>query len=87
MAELEMNYIIRNKRPQPMWVILEPWADEILVPPGSVLAIDIFAEKPGLLETEVTPEFYIVWCWSGCRTIVSLDGNKLFLSGDNIRVP
>jgi hypothetical protein len=69
------RYTFRNQNPNPIIVIIEPWAEEFVVPPGSVLSIIIFYTKLGLLETAISPNYFTVGLWAGCRARVALDGN------------
>jgi hypothetical protein len=69
-----VKYTFRNTAPAATTVILEPWAEEFLVPSGSLLSIEISAAEDGLLETVLSDEYFVVWLWGGCRATVSLDG-------------
>ena len=69
-----LKYTFSNQDPNPIIVILEPWAEEFTVPPGSVLSIIVFYTKLGLLETAISPNYFTVGLWAGCRAEVSLDG-------------
>ena len=53
---------------------VEPWAEEFVVPPDSVLSIIIFYAELGLLETAISPNYFTMGLWAGCRAEVSLDG-------------
>jgi hypothetical protein len=64
----------RNQNPTPITVVIEPWAEEFIVPPGSVLSIIVFFRKLGLLETAISPNYFTVGLWAGCSAEVSLDG-------------
>jgi hypothetical protein len=70
-----MNAVIRNKNIGAICVILEPWAEEFILGPGSTLSINIFCTEFGLLETETSPEYFTIWLWNGCRAQVFLDGD------------
>jgi len=74
MSENSMNYIIENRNSDSVQVIIEPWAEEFSVPSGSKLSISILYDKIGALEVEMSPDYFTVWLWAGCRAGVTLDG-------------
>jgi hypothetical protein len=77
MIESSVKYTFRNQNLNSIIVIIEPWAEEFTVPPDSVLSIIIFHTKLGLLETAISPNYFTVGLWAGCRAEVSLDGNDM----------
>ena len=74
MIERNLTVQFRNKNDTSILVVLEPWAEEFEVPPGSVLAIKITHAREGMLDTEYSPQQITVWLWGGCRAGVFLDG-------------
>ena len=75
MADSSAKYAFSNQNPGPITVIVEPWAEEFIVPPDSVLSITVFYTELGLLETAIGPDYFTVGLWAGCRAEVFLDGN------------
>jgi len=75
MMDSSVKYTFANQGLNPIVLILEPWAEEFTVPPGSVVSIMIFYKELGLLETAIGPNYFTIWLWAGCRAEVSLDGN------------
>jgi hypothetical protein len=82
-----MKYTFQNTTSAHTVVIVEPWAEEFTVPPGSVLSIDISSTVAGTLETVMSDKYFVVWLWSGCRAEVSLDGKDQTSSASSISVP
>jgi hypothetical protein len=74
MMDSSLKYRLRNEKSTSIVVIIEPWAEEISVPPDKTLEIAVFYPSIGPIETITTDEFIIVWLWGGCRATVSLDG-------------
>jgi hypothetical protein len=58
----------------PITFILEPWAEEFSIGAGSKLSLKIVYKRLGSFETELTPEFFVVWLWAGCQAQVAVDG-------------
>jgi hypothetical protein len=77
MTEKTLEYRIYNKNPKPLTVIVELWAEEIVLSPGSSLLLTILYDKEGLLEVETNPNYYVVWLWGGCRVKLALNGEDL----------
>jgi hypothetical protein len=72
--ESQIKYNFRNDSSDAIIVIIEPWAEEFSVDPGSILSMNILFAKIGLLETAVSPKYFTLWLWAGCRVEVCLDG-------------
>ena len=71
-----MKYIFHNNKSNSTVVIVEPWAEEFAVDPGSVLHLEISYAKIGILETAISQEYFTLWLWAGCRVEVFLDGKN-----------
>ena len=69
-----MKYIFRNNKLESTIVIIEPWAEEFTVCPGSILQLEILYAKTGVLETEISSKYFTLWLWAGCQVKVLLDG-------------
>jgi hypothetical protein len=67
MTDKTLEYLIHNKNPEPLTVIVEFWAEEVTLSPGSSLLLTIFYDREGMLEVETNPNYYVVWLWGGCR--------------------
>ena len=77
MTDKTLEYRIHNKNPEPLTVIVEPWAEEVTLSPGSSLSLKILYDKEGLLEVETDPNYFTVWLWGGCRVKLALNGEDL----------
>lgn len=77
MTEKTLEYRIHNKNPEPLIVIIEPWAEEVTLPPGSSLALKILYDKEDLMEVVTRPNYLTVWLWGGCRVQLAMNGEHL----------
>lgn len=80
MTDKTLEYRLHNKNPEPLTVIIEPWAEEVILSPGSSLSLKILYDKEDLMEVETNPKYYVVWLWGGCRV-------KLALNGEDLKMP
>ena len=77
---------LRNDRPYPLDVYVEPWGDHLVMPPGA--SLDVTARSPleGALEVSVSEGGMTVYAWSGATFEVhAADGRRLAQS--NVSVP
>ena len=72
MNDKVMNYTVKNSSTE-IILIIEPWAEEVLLPPNPKLSIYISYLESRLLESEITPKCFVVYVWGGCRARVFLD--------------
>ena len=72
-----LTYRFQNNNEEKLTVIIEPWAEEFDVPPKSILGLSIAYDRPGLIDTEINPKYFVIWLWAGCCVQVSLDGKDL----------
>ena len=77
MTDKTLEYVIHNENPEPLTVIVEPWAEEVVISPGSSLSLTVLYDREGLLETAIDPKYYTVWLWGGCRVKLALNGEDL----------
>jgi hypothetical protein len=77
MTDMTMEYRITNSNPEPLTVIVEPWAEEVVLSPESSLLLTILCDREGLLETSVDPNYLTVWLWGGCRVKLAVNGKDL----------
>jgi hypothetical protein len=77
MTDMTLKYAIHNKNPEPLTVIVEPWAEEVVISPESSLLLTVLYKTEGLLETVVDPNYFTVWLWGGCRVKLALNGKDL----------
>lgn len=87
MTSRMMKYDVRNTKTGQILVILEPWVEEFILPPGGTLSINILSERMGLLETEIGADSLTVWLWGGCRAEVYLDGKDVTVASLSISAP
>lgn len=79
MTDGAVRYLIANRNPAPLTVLVEPWAEEVVLSPGSRLLLTVLCDREGLLEVETDPNFLTVWLWGGCRVKLAVNGKDLTL--------
>jgi hypothetical protein len=72
-----LQYVIKNEKPEPLTVIVEPWAEEVVISPGSSLLLTVLYDREGLLDTVINPNYFTVWLRGGCRVKLALNGKDL----------
>jgi hypothetical protein len=80
MTDTVVKYLIINSNPEPLTVIVEPWAEEVVLSPDSRLLLTALCDREGLLEVETDPNYLTVGLWTGCRA-------KLAVNGENLTMP
>ena len=78
MTDMTVKYLITNGHPEPLTVIMEPWAEEVILSPESSLLLTVFCDREGLLEVETDPNYLTVGLWAGCRVKLALNGEDQF---------
>lgn len=63
---------ITNSDAVPLRLILEPWADEVVVAPGKTIRVAFSGPDGGLLQVEVKQNEVILYGWEG-STLSVLD--------------
>ena len=66
----ESTEVIRNSASEPLRVWLEPWVEEILIPPGSEFRFVGVGEQPGQLLVEELDDRRIVYSWPTSRLTI-----------------
>jgi hypothetical protein len=79
MTDTTAKYLITNRNPEPVTVLVEPWAEEVVLSPKSSLLLTVLCDREGLLEVETDPNFLTVWLWGGCRVKLAVNGEDLTL--------
>jgi hypothetical protein len=77
MTDTTAKYDITNDHPEPLTVIVEPWAEEVVLSPKSSLLMTVLSDRGGLLEVATRPNYLTVWLWTGCRVKLAVDGEEL----------
>jgi hypothetical protein len=77
MTDATAKYLITNRNPQPVTVLVEPWAEEVVLSTKSSLLLTVLCDREGLLEVETDPNFLTVWLWGGCRVKLAVNGEDL----------
>ena len=77
MTDTAVQYLIINRNPEPLTVIVEPWAEEVTLSSDSRLLLTALCDREGLLEVVTDPNYLIVWLWTGCRVKLALNGEDL----------
>jgi hypothetical protein len=57
MTDTVVKYLIINRNPEPLTVIVEPWAEEVVLSPDSRLLLTVLCDREGLLEVVTHPTF------------------------------
>jgi hypothetical protein len=81
------KYSFENRKSEPIVAIIEPWAEEFVVPPGSTLSMVMASARSGSMETAVSENYFTVWLWPGCHVSVALDGKEQVRPSLSIPVP
>ena len=76
---------IRNEHQDAIKLVIEPWAEEIAMPPGSVYEVVFQGPKADCIEISSDDARLVVWGWSGSIFAVFEDGE--LLRGSTIPVP
>ena len=79
MTDTTAKYLIVNRNPKPLTVIVEPWAEEVVLSPDSRLLVTVLCDREGLLEVVTDPKYLTLWVWTGCRAMLAVDGKDLTL--------
>jgi hypothetical protein len=79
MTDTTAKYLIVNRNPEPLTVILEPWAEEVILSSDSSLLLTALCDREGLLEVATDPNYLTVGLWTGCRVTLAVNGEKLTL--------
>src|SRR5438552_6342821 len=62
--ETQRTIPVENSRSVPLRVIVEPWAFEILLPPGEKCEVTI-AGPPGEIWLDIGDDWFAIWGWDG----------------------
>lgn len=79
MTDTIAKYLVINRNPEPMTVIVEPWAEEVVLSSHSRLLLTVICDREGLLEVVTDRNYLTVWLWGGCRVTLAVNGEKLTL--------
>jgi hypothetical protein len=77
MTDTTAKYLITNRNPEPVTVLVEPWAEEVVLSPDSRLLLTALCDREGLLEVETDPNYLTVGLWTGCRVNLAVNGKDL----------
>jgi hypothetical protein len=81
----EVTETIVNDGARPLRVCIEPWAEELVLPPGHTLRIVGRSEGAGDFEVHRAASRVVVYAWPG-STAIAYDGDRVALTLD-ILVP
>jgi hypothetical protein len=76
---------IRNSRPYALTLRIEPWAEELLMPAGSIYEIVAQGPDDDCIEISSNDEAFVVYGWSG--SIISIFQDQALLFECRIPVP
>jgi hypothetical protein len=77
MPTITMNVTFSNRGPSSVPLVVEPWAEEFVVPPGSSEQLSIHAPELGEVEIQRGEAISSVWVWQGCTVSIRLDGKDI----------
>jgi hypothetical protein len=63
MTDMTLKYVIKSQNPEPLTVIVEPWAEEVVISPEASLLLTVLYDREGLLETVMDLNYFTVWLW------------------------
>jgi hypothetical protein len=66
-----------NSGGKPLTFHLEPWGEQIEMPPAAKFVVAAEAQSPGSFEIEFGAGEIIVWAWSGSTAKVFCEGNEV----------
>ncbi len=67
----ESTKTISNTGAEPLRVWLEPWAEEVAIPPGGTFRFHGVGEEPGEIEVEQRDQgFFILYSWPSSRLTI-----------------
>jgi hypothetical protein len=71
-----MNYRIEffNSNEKEATLIVEPWPEEIDLPPNKVVTLEVTSPTPGVPQLELRGEYLICYVWEGSTAAVFIDG-------------
>ena len=78
MTDTTVKYVVIDHNPGPLTVIVQPWAEEVVLSSDSQLLLKSFATgKVCWKWCRAATSF--VWVWTGCRAMLVLNGQDLTL--------
>lgn len=83
---IESIKVIRNSASEPLGVWLEPWVEEVLIPPDSEFRFVGVGEQPGELQVEELKDRRIVYSWPTSRLTI-YHGEEIVWKGFGSPVP
>ena len=66
MTDTTAKYLIVNRNPEPLTVIVEPWAEEVVLSSGSRLLLTALCDREGLLEVDTDPNYLTAGLGQAC---------------------
>jgi hypothetical protein len=79
MTDTTAKYLIINRNPEPLTVIVEPWAEEVILSSDSSLLLTVLCDREGLLEVVTDLNYLTVGLWTGCRVTLAVNGENMTL--------
>jgi hypothetical protein len=79
---------LHNDSENILTAVVEPWAEEILVNPKSILRLQVNPDAPASSEIVYQEAGCItVWLWRGCTVVAYIDEQKADMPSLLIRTP
>ena len=70
---VKMFYKLINEHEHVIKLLLEPWAEEYDISPGSTLPLEITAECLGVMTTEINASYFVISLWRTCTARVFIN--------------
>ena len=83
-TEVVTTLRLTNSHPDTIRFSLEPWGEEVPMPPGATFEVMARGPEGGALEVDVSGGYMAVWGWAGSVLALSHDGATL---GGEVRTP
>ena len=84
--EFQSKILITNSTQKSKIVILEPWGEEIQMPPKKTFELIAFASQEGNFEIDFGEDEITAFLWAGSTVIVFCEGKEMGVT-DRLVVP
>ena len=68
-------------------LIIEPWAEEYKISPGSEVVVTVTYSGPGIMELEIGEVTISMWLWQSCTASVSVNGERKLSRSMSVESP
>lgn len=82
-----LAFSFRNDLATDMTVVIEPWAEEVILPSQGTIDLEVTSAKSGKVETSIDQAYLTIWLWAGCTVSMAIDKVDVTPRSLNIPVP